>query len=195
MGSTAAHLRIGDPPAPTLALVAGLAAAQALALELAGPSSRVQLKWPNDLMIGGAKLGGILLERQGDVVIVGIGINLVCAPELPDRPTTCLAALGCSTGRDALAERLAGAWDTALQRWHGGDWPALRAAWLENAHPSGTMLSVRCGMEESLTGSFAGLAEDGAALLRLADGSTRVIHAGEVELVGRQTVDTHAVGD
>ena len=89
MGSTVVHLRAGDPLAPTLALVAGLAAYQAVLPHCPDPVP-LRLKWPNDLMFAGAKLAGILLEREGDSVIVGIGVNLAIAPQVPGRETLAL---------------------------------------------------------------------------------------------------------
>ena len=189
MGSTVAWLAPGDPPAPTLALVAGVAvhrAVSALAPNLGG----VWLKWPNDILLAGAKLGGILLERQGDAVVVGIGVNLAAAPDLPDRPSASLRGAGIELARDTFAAALAAQWSSALASWHKDDWPALRAEWLERAHPVGTRLMVRDAAGEPLEGTFAGLEPHGAALLRLADGACYVIHAGEIELVR-----TDAAGD
>lgn len=183
MGSTVALLGPGDPQAPTLALVAGVAvhrALEAVAPGLAG----LRLKWPNDLLLGGSKLGGILLERQGHAVVVGIGINLAAAPDLSDRATTSLAAHGVAVDRDAFAAELAAQWSAALDAWHRGDWPALREEWLARALPLETPLMVRDGAGQPIEGAFAGLEPGGAALLRLADGNTRAIHAGEVEMVG-----------
>jgi BirA family transcriptional regulator, biotin operon repressor / biotin---[acetyl-CoA-carboxylase] ligase len=181
MGSTVVRLRPGDPPPQTLALVAGLAVHEAVTGLL--KNSKPILKWPNDLLVDGAKLGGVLLERQGQSVVVGVGINISAAPVVADRSTTCLAALGCGTRRDALAGRLAAAWQARLDQWHRGEWPSLRSEWLARAHPLGT--SLNCGFgDERYEGVFAGLDEDGAVHLRLADGTSRVIHAGDVELVG-----------
>ena len=178
MGSTGARLEPGDPPAPTLALVAGVALHRAL-----GPIPGMCLKWPNDVLVDRAKLAGILLERQGEAVVVGIGVNLVAAPQLADRPTIALSGLGQSVARDAFAQVLAAEWQTALALWHQQGWPALRNDWLSRAHPLGTLLSVRDREVGTIIGAFAGLAPDGAALLRLADGQTRAIHAGDIEIV------------
>ncbi len=183
MGSTVARLVPGDQPAPTLALVAGVALTRAVLAE-AGTLPGLALKWPNDLLVDGAKLAGILLERQGDAVVVGIGVNLASAPTLPDRATIALAALGHAVPRDRFAHRLAQHWGAALADWHRGGWPALRAAWQTFAHPRGTLLSVRDPHQEALIGAFAGLDDDGAARLALADGEQRVIHAGDIEWVG-----------
>jgi BirA family transcriptional regulator, biotin operon repressor / biotin---[acetyl-CoA-carboxylase] ligase len=183
MGSTAVLVREGDPPAATLALVAGVAVHQAVSASAPGLHD-LRLKWPNDLLVGGAKLAGILLERQGDCVVVGIGVNLTEAPPLPERPTAALALLGYQTERDAFAGRLAAVWADTLARWHRGEWPALRADWLARAHPVGTLLSAHDAALGQITGGFAGLDPDGAALLRLADGTMRAIHAGDVDLVG-----------
>ena len=179
MGSTVVHVRPGDPLAPGLSLVAGVAAHRAL-----GPIAGLMLKWPNDILVDGAKLAGILLERHGDAIVVGIGVNLAQAPDLPDRRTVSLAALGHATGRDAFAEALAGEWQAALDHWRDGGWPDLRDQWLARAHPRGALLSVRDADGTPVIGAFAGLDADGAALIRLADGTRRAIHAGDMELVG-----------
>lgn len=181
MGSSVARLLPGDPPAPTLALVAGVALHRTLAA--LAPLPEMRLKWPNDVLVAGAKLAGILLERQGDAVVIGIGVNLASAPQVPDRPTVALADCGAPVARDAFAHALAGEWHAALALWHGHGWPALRQEWQTRAHPEGTMLSVRTPDASVLAGAFAGLAPDGAALLRLADGQTRAIHAGDIEWV------------
>lgn len=182
MGSTLAHLRAGDPPAPTLALVAGLAVHRAVAACAPGLAG-LMLKWPNDLLADGAKLAGVLLERQGDAVVVGIGVNLAQAPQVPGRATAALAGLGHAVPRDAFAAALAQGWQAALARWHAGDWPALRLAWLAQAHPEGTPLRVTDAAQLPLSGTFAGIEADGTALLRLADGALRAIHAGDVALL------------
>jgi len=177
-----ARLRAGDPPAPTLSLVAGVALHRTLTAQI-GTVPGMVLKWPNDVLVGGAKLAGILLERSGDTVVVGIGVNLAQAPVVPDRPTVALATLGHAIARDAFALALAAEWQAALDQWHGQGWAALRDDWLACAHPRGTLLSVHDRDAGMIIGAFAGLEADGAALLRLADGETRAIHAGDIELV------------
>ncbi|WP_225207240.1 biotin--[acetyl-CoA-carboxylase] ligase [Novosphingobium huizhouense] len=183
MGSTVAHLRSGDPLPQTLALVAGLAVHRAV-MALAPGLEGLVLKWPNDLLAGQAKLAGILLERQGDSIVVGIGVNLAQAPDLPDRATASLESLGFRVSRDAFAEALAQEWHWALTRWHCGEWSALRQEWLARAMPVGSLISVNDREHGLLMGAFGGIDGDGVALLRLADGATRAIHAGDIDLVG-----------
>ena len=182
MGSTVVHLRFGDPDPAALALVAGLAVHEVVTRWLGGVALAA-LKWPNDLMIGPAKLAGILLERVGDSVIIGIGVNLCSAPELPDRETIALGALGLEPERDAFAADLARQFDIELDRWRSFGLAPVLKRWQAVAHPPGTLLSVGEPGEVSLEGSFAGLTDDGALLLRLADGQTRAIHAGDVRLI------------
>ena len=176
MGSTVVALRAGDPPAPTLSLVAGVALHRAVAAF----EPAAYLKWPNDVLVAGAKLAGILTERAGDMVVVGIGVNLVAAPEVAGRATVALGGIG----RDAFAEQLAGHWRAVLAAWHAGEWPALRQEWQDRAHPRGTLLSARDPELGPITGAFAGLDPGGAALLRLADGACRAIHAGDIDEAG-----------
>ena len=93
MGSTLVHRGEGDPPSHTLALVAGLAVHETV-LPYCPDASALTLKWPNDLMYGTAKLCGILLEAQGDSIVVGIGCNLAVAPPVPGRRTIALSEIG-----------------------------------------------------------------------------------------------------
>lgn len=179
MGSTLVHVAAGDPAPGSLALVAGLALHDTLVHELA--AHRLQLKWPNDLLVGAAKLAGVLLEREGDAVVVGIGVNLAVAPDLPGRATTSLAALGKGLSRDAFAERLAAAFAGDLERWRGYGLAPIVSRWLAAGHPIGTPLRTDDGEQ----GTFAGLTDDGALQLRLADGTTRIVHSGEVTLAGQ----------
>lgn len=181
MGSTVVRLGPGDPPAPSLALLSGLALHE-VAAPLVPPPATALLKWPNDLMIGTAKLAGILLERVGDTVIVGIGVNLAQAPEVEGRETVALASFGPAPDRDHFAQSLARQFSQELERWRSFGLDLLVRRWQAAAHPLGTPLAVGEPGETPLQGGFAGLTMDGALQLRLADGTTRVIHAGEVRL-------------
>jgi BirA family biotin operon repressor/biotin-[acetyl-CoA-carboxylase] ligase len=138
------------------------------------------LKWPNDLMLGPGKLGGILLERSGDRVVAGFGVNLLAAPDIPDRPTAALSDIALVSPA-AFAPLIAAAFARELARWRS-DPVAQRALWLESAHAVGTPISVHASAGERIEGVFAGLAEDGALQLRLADGSSRAIHAADVQI-------------
>ncbi|WP_114229051.1 biotin--[acetyl-CoA-carboxylase] ligase [Sphingomonas sediminicola] len=177
-GSTMIRLRDSDPPAPSLALVAGLALIRAV--EVAAPATGLMLKWPNDLLLGSGKLAGILLERGGDRVVAGFGVNLASAPDLPDRASAALSSIAL-VSPEAFAPLLAAAFARELQRWRE-DLPALTGLWLESAHPVGTSLSVHSGPGELVSGTFDGLDGSGALRLRLESGEVRVIHAADVTL-------------
>lgn len=181
MGSTVVHPGAGDPPAHTLALVAGLAVHEAVQHVCTNPSA-LMLKWPNDVLLGGAKLCGILLERAAEAVVIGIGVNLAAAPDVPDRKTVALSALGPAPDRDAFAATLAASLDRELERWRCyGLEPVIRR-WLAVGTPEGTALSVHEPDGGLVQGRFAGLDGDGAMRLRLEDGAVRGIHAGDVML-------------
>lgn len=177
--STLVRLRPADPPAATLALVAGIAVQDAVSAYVPGPV----IKWPNDVLLGGAKLSGVLLEREGDAVVVGQGVNLASHPDLPDRPTTSLAAHGVAVPPGDFVVTLAQAFGRWLARWRGEGLSVVAARWSERAHPRGTALTVRLPDGTALDGLFDGLASDGALNLRLADGGRRVIHAADVFLL------------
>ncbi len=180
--STLVRLRAGDPPAPTLALVASLALYEAVAPYLAEPS-QLTLKWPNDVLLGGAKLSGILLEREDDAVVIGIGVNLSSHPDDNDRPSTSLARHGSAPLPDIFIRGLAPLFGEWLERWRTRGLGPIREQWLARALPAGTPLGVHDADGDRLDGWFDGLTEDGALRLRLADGSVRVIHAADVFLI------------
>lgn len=177
--STLIRLRPSDPPAATLALVAAVALEETV--RTFGVSAT--LKWPNDLLVEGAKLSGILLERVDDAVILGIGVNLAHHPEDLDRAATSLAAHGPAPNPQLFAETLAESFERWVARWRGEGLASVRDRWLARAHPAGTALTARLADGSALDGLFDGLTGDGALILRLADGTRRVIHAGDVFLL------------
>ena len=181
MGSTVVRLGAKDPAPASLSFVAALAVYGAAAGRIARPAS-LQLKWPNDIMLAGAKFCGILLEREGDHAVVGVGVNLAGAPKLADRATLALADLGTAPDRDLFAADLATAFATELERWRRYGTGPLFSRWQAAAHQVGTRLTVHDGKGAAISGSYLGLAEDGALCLALDDGTTRQIHAGDVML-------------
>ena len=176
-GSTLIRLRDGDPPPATLALAAGLALIEAV--DAAAPDRALQLKWPNDLMLDGAKLGGILLERAGDRIVAGFGVNLAAAPAIEGRPTTSLDG---AVSPHAFAPLLAASFARLLIAWRSADPAALINAWQHRAHPIGTSITVHSAPGDCLSGRFDGLDPDGSLRLRLDDGRIERIHAGDVTL-------------
>lgn len=175
--STLVRIRDGDPPAPSLALTAAVALHEAV--QAYAPDHQVAIKWPNDLLVDGAKLSGILLERADDAVVIGFGVNLAHHPEGLDRPATSLAAsTGAAPEPADFLETLAESFSRWLSRWRGEGILPIRNRWLLAAHPVGTALSTSEG-----EGLFDGLTEAGSLRLRLAAGSARVIHAGDVFLL------------
>ena len=167
----------GDPPPQSLSLAAGLALIEAA--ETAAPDLPLLLKWPNDLVVGGAKVGGVLLERHGERVVVGFGVNLAAAPDIPERPA---AHLGGRVTTEAFAPLLAGSVGRMLMLWRTTDPRDFAKAWLAGAHPVGTELSVHGADGGDVRGRFDGIEPDGTMRLRLADGSVELVRAGDVAL-------------
>jgi BirA family biotin operon repressor/biotin-[acetyl-CoA-carboxylase] ligase len=174
-GSTLVEIRPTDPPAPTLSLVSSLALFDAA--QAAAPDAELSLKWPNDVLLEGAKLAGILLERSGDRLVVGFGVNLAKRPAIDGRV---IAALTSGVAPQAFAPLIAAAFARLLEAWRAK--ASLTDQWLARAHPIGSPLTVHAAPGERISGMFDGLEPDGALRLRLADGSVRVMHAGDVSL-------------
>lgn len=181
--STIVRLRSGDPAASGLAFVAGVAVHAAL-MQTA-PGIAFMLKWPNDILHDGAKLCGMLLERQSDAVIVGIGVNLLNHPTGLERPVTSLRALGLEPPPppQEFAEILAGHFEIWLGRWRMGGLAGILNEWRKFAHAEGSKLEANLPDGERLSGHYIGVDDDGAIKLRLADGSIRAIHAGDIFLI------------
>ena len=166
------------------ALLTGVALWEALAAFLPEPGS-LSLKWPNDLLLAGRKLAGILIESASgadgrlDWLVIGIGANLAVAPMVPGRETASLADAGIvpPLAEDAARAVLGrvGHWRVILET---EGFSPVRAAWLAHAHPLGTPLVVTGG-GASRRGRFAGLTEVGALMLSTGAG-TRSFAAGDV---------------
>ena len=165
----------GDPPAPSLSLAAGLALIEAV--DVAAPEPALMLKWPNDLLLDGAKLGGILLER-------------VRRPGRRRLRRQSRRGAGDRRPADrrpwprdhaqAFAPLLAAA-SPGCSAPGGGRARGVRQRLARRAHPLGTPLTVHAGKDDMVTGTFDGIEPDGA--LRLAvDGREQVIRAGDVHL-------------
>ena len=166
-------------------LLSAVALADAVAGVLPDPAA-LRLKWPNDLMLNGGKLAGILLDSTAGAdgrlasIVIGIGLNIATRPDMPDRITACLADVAPPPPPETMAERLLdslGRWITIQAR---DGFAPIRAAWLARSHPTGTPMRLRHGTTD-LDGAFAGIADDGSILLDIA-GTTRAFAAGEVRL-------------
>lgn len=176
-GSTLVHLRPDDPPAPSLSLACGLALIEAV--DIAVPGAQLTLKWPNDLMLGDAKLAGILLERAGDHIVAGFGVDLAVAPQIEGRATAALAALA-TISPQAFAPLLAASMTRILALWRATDPAIFARAWQARAHPLGTVLSVHTSTTDRITGRFDGIEPDGALRLRRDGGTIEIVRAGDI---------------
>ncbi|RYM12286.1 biotin--[acetyl-CoA-carboxylase] ligase [Sphingobium cupriresistens] len=178
--STLVRLRPSDPLPHTLALVAANAV-HALIAPLCRGQARI--KWPNDILVDGAKIAGILLERAGDAIVVGIGINVTGHPEGLDRPVTSLAAQGANDAQaSTLYERLTQLFGHWLSIWRAQGIDPVRTHWLLNAHPTGTAMRVVQPDGGEVEGAFDTLDRHGMLILRLANGQSHAIHAGDIIL-------------
>jgi BirA family biotin operon repressor/biotin-[acetyl-CoA-carboxylase] ligase len=144
-------------------------------------SSRLRIKWPNDIVLDGRKMGGILVEAGGGSapwLVIGFGANLVASPVIPGRRLACLAEWTASCQPRAVAGRILSALTHWRQVFRTEGFAAIRLAWLERSLPLGAPLVVNGGGHYS-EGRFAGIGEDGELLLDCNGRVERVI-TGEV---------------
>jgi BirA family biotin operon repressor/biotin-[acetyl-CoA-carboxylase] ligase len=173
---------------PELAFVAALAIHDAVTEVAPGLRPQLFIKWPNDLLLGGKKFSGILIEGEGreeGAVVVGIGVNCVSHPADTDYPATDLAAAGAPVSAEVLFSALSAKMLGRLAQWNAGEhFSTIRADWLARAAGRGDMIRVRLA-EEELVGRFEDVDEAGRLVLSLPDGGRRSIAAGDVvELLG-----------
>ena len=173
------------PPAEAaqVSFVAALAASDLARSCL--PAGRIGLKWPNDLLIDGRKAAGVLVESgrhasSGLWLVVGVGVNLVEAPAIPDRPTISFVEAGAASpaAREAL-DILAASFAGWLGLWNAQGFAAVAEAWTARAYGLGEACIARLSAE-TVEGIAEGLDIDGALRLRRADGAVRRITAGDV---------------
>jgi BirA family transcriptional regulator, biotin operon repressor / biotin---[acetyl-CoA-carboxylase] ligase len=181
--STIIRIGTGDPPASSLGFVVSVAVYETV--RLIAPDVPIMLKWPNDVLTAdGAKICGMLLERNGDAIVAGIGLNLRAHPTGLDRAVTDLASCGANPPpAQAVVEMLGVSLRDAVQRWRiGGLLPVLKN-WQKFAHPIGTALQLNLPNGDQVQGLYKGLNDDGALLLSLADGQIHAIHVADVFLI------------
>jgi BirA family biotin operon repressor/biotin-[acetyl-CoA-carboxylase] ligase len=167
--------RVGE-----LSFVAALAVHDAV-LDIAPDlARRLAVKWPNDLLIDGAKFAGILIETEGTAVVIGIGVNCAHHPADTPYPATDLSAVGAPVSPEDIFFRLSRTMAVRLDQWTGGaGFASIRADWLARVSGLGTDIRVRLPQRE-LAGHFQALDESGRLVLRLPDGSLEAVSAGEV---------------
>lgn len=172
-------LRTGQPPARAaeLSFLAGLAVADTVEA-LLPRQIRAMLKWPNDVLVNGAKIAGILLEHANDATIIGIGLNVLEAPTNTAYRTTTIVSNGGIASVDGARDILLGRLDLHLSDWATHGFAAIREQWLNRSYPIGAAIRATTN-GQPIAGHFAGLDLDGALLLDTPQGRQRIV-AGEV---------------
>jgi BirA family biotin operon repressor/biotin-[acetyl-CoA-carboxylase] ligase len=184
-------LRITPATAATLGFAAGLAMEAALrkvsveAALRAGPQPlKYDLKWPNDVLAGGKKLVGISLDAEAVddhlAVVVGIGTNVVAAPEGTPTPAISLAALGVQVGAEELFSVLSDSWVDFLGIWDNGrGFGQIRRLWLDRAAGLGQAVAIKSA-GSTIEGTFDTIDEQGCMIVRTGAGQRVPITAGDV---------------
>ncbi len=184
---------VSPPAAATLGFAAGLALGAALdrvtleqRMRAAGHGGpRFTLKWPNDVLADGRKLCGILMEAEGVAngdlaVVVGMGTNVVAAPEGTPFPATSLHALGAAVSAEDLFGALSESWTEYRGIWDlGQGFAEIRRRWLEQAHGLGGPVSVNTGSGQ-VDGVFETIDASGSLIVAASDGRKTAIAAGDV---------------
>jgi BirA family biotin operon repressor/biotin-[acetyl-CoA-carboxylase] ligase len=176
---------VAPATAATLGFAAGVALASALR-DVAGSVVSVpfSLKWPNDALAGHAKLTGILLEAEAVAgrlaVVVGMGTNVVAAPEGTPVPATSLRALGLETTAEELFTALSDRWTECRSIWdEGRGFGEIRRRWLALATGLGQPVSVHTG-QTTVSGIFDTIDDTGCMIVRISTGDSVPISAGDV---------------
>jgi BirA family biotin operon repressor/biotin-[acetyl-CoA-carboxylase] ligase len=166
------------------ALVTAVAVAEAV--EQTGVhAGRIRLKWPNDVMIDGKKVSGILLEGQAagsavDWLVIGTGINVVHHPANTRHPATDLAEAGLVRSADEMLPAYLAAFDKWWGRWLRYDFQVIQTAWAARTlHKRGDEIRLSQG-KETIHARYKGLAPDGALVVVGQDGLEKHVVSGEI---------------
>ena len=160
-----------------ISFVAAVALANAIATLT--PNETVQIKWPNDVLLGNRKVAGILLEGTSGAIVLGTGVNVVAAPE----GAATIAAAGGVGDVETVLHRYLTEFAQWYRRWEQAGFESIRDAWLARATGLGRAIEVRLP-SETVPGTFAGLDADGVLLLGTGDGIRRIA-AGDVYVLDR----------
>lgn len=143
-------------------------------------TAKVELKWPNDVLLDNKKVSGILLERSGEFIVMGVGVNIVDFPKSSDvlYPLTSLSQAGIETQRVQLLEIYLKEFDELFALWQKHGQSAIISKWLKCAKGIGSNIRVNMP-SSSICGVFTGLDEEGVLLLQTSEGMKKV-SAGDV---------------
>jgi BirA family biotin operon repressor/biotin-[acetyl-CoA-carboxylase] ligase len=176
-------LRTGQPANRTaeLSFLAALTVADTVEA-LLPRQTRAMLKWPNDVLVSGAKIAGILLEQVDDATILGIGLNVLEAPTNAAYKTTTIVANGGIASVDGARDILLARLGSHLTVWRTEGFAPIREQWRGRSYPIGA--AIRANADgQPVAGHFAGLDLDGALLLDTPQGRRRIV-AGDVVPAG-----------
>lgn len=170
--------RLGD--SAQMSFVAALALCDALA-EVA-PHLAPRLKWPNDVLIAGGKVSGILLETSGPWLILGMGINIVSAPVISGGgyPATSLRAEGADLSSGDVLPVILRHLKSCVDLWRGQGFTVIRRLWLDRAQGIGAAITARLQSGDEISGTFRDIDSDGALLVDVEGHGIRRIMAGDV---------------
>jgi BirA family biotin operon repressor/biotin-[acetyl-CoA-carboxylase] ligase len=181
--STVINLRPTDPSPATLSMVTGIAVFETVE-RLLLPDTPMLLKWPNDVLIGEAKVAGILLERQADTVVVGVGMNVSYAPDLPDKKTTSIVYENgkFANGPEKVLPLLAGHFADRLARWREAPLSDTLMDWTVLSHRYNDKVRITGTEGEPVYARYRGIDREGALKVQPIGERETIVHAGDVTL-------------
>ncbi|GJD38382.1 biotin--[acetyl-CoA-carboxylase] ligase [Methylobacterium bullatum] len=186
-GGFAGGLQFSRDPREPSCEAAGAAPQDEIDCLRSGGISPFRLKWPNDVLVSGAKLAGLLLEAETHPggrrsAVIGFGVNVAASPQDLPYPATSLSQSSYETRAEDLFDYLSDEIVAAARLWsRGGGFSTIRRLWLDDAAGIGAPVSVRIG-GEIVQGIFETIDEAGRLVVRSDDGTRRTVTAGEVHL-------------
>ena len=168
---------------PTLSFVAALALIRALGTKF--PQLPCGLKWPNDVLVNGQKISGLLLEAKQPFVVIGCGVNLKNAPKIEDAsfaPTDLLALTGTAPKPEQMATSFLNAFYSLYQQWQISGFSAIYDLYKSHLLFLSEQVGVRQG-NQIISGMMQGISEEGSLLLEKEDGQTISLSTGDVNLI------------